>query len=64
VSNRVAVARELMELGARTSSFYLGLLRATETSGRGKPFDDSQAWDRLVRSHSQPLFPAQVWNRT
>ena len=28
-----------------------------------KPFADSFDWERAVKQHSKPLFPAQTWNQ-
>jgi hypothetical protein len=30
---------------------------------RGQPFASHEDWERLVKAHSQPLFPPEVWGR-
>jgi hypothetical protein len=42
---------------------YLGFLKAEEMVDKGKPFADHSEWDQLVKAHSAPLFPPDVWNR-
>lgn len=63
MSNRFAWAWKLTELGFPVVLIYLGFLRANEMADRGKPFRDHSDWEQLVKSHSQPLFPSQVWER-
>jgi hypothetical protein len=57
MSNRFAWAWKLTELGIPVVLVYLGFLRANEMTDRGKPFTDHSDWERLVKSHSEPLFP-------
>jgi len=65
MSNRFAWAWKLTELGVPTILVYLGFLNAEEMKrGRTqKPFADHAEWEQLVKSRSQPLFPAEVWNQ-
>ncbi|MEJ7809342.1 MAG: hypothetical protein WKG32_02895 [Gemmatimonadaceae bacterium] len=42
---------------------YLGFLNAAEMRGRGKPFASASDWEKQVRSHSEKLVPADVWER-
>jgi len=61
MSNRIAWAWKLTELGIPVVLVYLGFLKAGEMADRGRPFADHTDWERLVRAHSEPLFPAEVW---
>ena len=63
ISNRFAWAWKLTELGVPVVLVYLGFLRANEMTDRGKPFIDHADWERLVKSHSEALFPPQVWGQ-
>lgn len=63
MSNRFTWATKLTELGYPVILVYLGFLKATEMANPGVPFASPADWDDLVKSHSAPLFPAQVWNR-
>ena len=63
MSNRFAWSWKLAELGVPVVLVYLGFLRADEMEDQGKPFAQESDWDALVRLHSEPLFPAGVWNR-
>jgi hypothetical protein len=63
MSNRFAWAWKLAELGIPVVMIYLGFLRADEMRDQGQPFADPDAWERLVRAHSAPLFPTQVWGQ-
>ena len=38
-------------------------LKAVEMIDRGQPFARHDDWERLVKAHSQPLFPPEVWGR-
>ena len=49
MSNRFAWAWKLTELGVSVALIYLGFLRAYEMADRGRPFDDHEAWDQLVK---------------
>jgi hypothetical protein len=62
MSNRFAWSWKLVALGLPVVLVYLGFLNAHEMAYRGEPFASHDAWERLVRSHSAPLFPDQVWN--
>ena len=63
MSNRFAWAWKLTELGYPVILVYLGFLKANEMHDRGTPFDSCDDWKECVKQHSQPLFPAQVWDR-
>lgn len=63
ISNRFAWAWKLADLGIPVVLVYLGFLRADEMDDRGKPFKDHAEWDRLVKSHSESLFPPEVWGQ-
>lgn len=63
MSNRFAWAWKLTECGIPVVLVYLGFLDASEMADRGEPFSNQNAWEALVKSHSAPLFPAEVWNR-
>lgn len=63
MSNRFASACKLAELGYPVILVYLGFLGAKEMADKGKPFETPAQWDTLVKSHSAPLFPGEVWNR-
>ena len=65
MANRFAWSWKLTELGYPVILVYLGFLRAEEMrKGREQtPFDGHAEWEGLVKSHSQPLFPAEVWDR-
>lgn len=63
MSNRFAWAWKLTELGLPVVLVYLGFLRAEEMRDRSAPFGAHAEWERLVRAHSQPLFPGEVWDK-
>ena len=64
MSSRFAWSWKLTELGIPVVLVYLGLLKADDMSKPGEvPFSDAAAWETLVRSHSAPLFPGEVWDR-
>lgn len=64
MSNRFAWAWKLAALNTPVVLVYLGFLKASDMSKAGEvPFPDAGAWEALVRSHSAPLFPGEVWNR-
>jgi hypothetical protein len=64
ISNRFAWAWKLAALGIPVVLVYLGFLKASDMSKPGElAFADAGAWEALVRSHSAPLFPGEVWNR-
>lgn len=64
MSNRFAWAWKLTELGIPVVLIYLGFLKATEMSDRGRPFADDADWEQHVRRHSAKLFPGDVWGRS
>ena len=63
MSNRFAWTWKLATLGIPVVLIYLGFLKADEMADRGQPFMEPSGWGRLVLSHSQSLFPPDVWNR-
>ncbi len=63
MSNRFAWAWKLAALGVPVVLIYLAFLKAYEMADRGQPFVEPSDWERLVVSHSQCLFPSDVWNR-
>ena len=63
MSNRFAWAWKVSTLGLPVVLIYLGFLRATEMSDKGRPFADHAEWVRIVQAHSSPLFPAEVWEQ-
>ena len=42
---------------------YLGFLQADEMQEGRQPFATSAEWEHLVRAHSAPLFPGEVWEK-
>ena len=65
MANRFAWSWKLTELGYPVILVYLGFLSAEEMRG-GKeqvPFGNHAEWEGLVKALSEPLFPAEVWNR-
>ena len=65
MANRFAWSWKLTELGYPVILVYLGFLSAEEMR-EGKeqiPFGSHAEWEGLVKAHSEPLFPAEVWNR-
>lgn len=66
MSNRFAWAWKLTDLGMPVVLVYLGFLAAAEMAdeaGKQKPFADVGEWETLVKGHSRPLFPAEVWGK-
>jgi hypothetical protein len=64
MSNRFAWAWKLTSLGIPIVLVYLGFLHAEEMcSDKQTAFATTDEWEKLVKSHSEPLFPAEVWNR-
>jgi hypothetical protein len=63
MSNRFAWAWKLTELGFPVALVYLGFLKAEEMRDKGNPFVNHAAWEEVVKAHSEPLFPNEVWNR-
>lgn len=53
----------MTQLGIPVVLVYLGFLKADEMHDRGKPLAAATDWERLVKDHSQRLFPAEVWGR-
>ena len=63
MSNRFAWSWKLTALGIPVVLVYLGFLKADEMIDRGQPFASHEDWEQLVKAHSQPLFPPEVWGR-
>lgn len=63
MSNRFAWAWRLATLGIPVVLVYLGFLRCDEMSDQGTPLAGGDDWERLVKRHSQPLFPPEVWGK-
>lgn len=63
MSNRFAWSWKLTDLGIPVVLIYLGFLNAGEMKDKGKPIADPAEWERLVKSHSEPLFPSGIWGR-
>jgi hypothetical protein len=61
MSNRFAWAWKLCTLGYPVALVYLGFIQADDMS---KPFGQASEWDSLVRQHSNPLFPGELWGQT
>ena len=64
MSNRFAWAWKVAELGVPAILVYLGFLQAGDMEKDGEPFADHAEWERLVRSHSAPLFSRDIWNQS
>lgn len=62
ISNRFTWSWKLAEMGFPVILVYLGFLKADEMVDQGKPFATAADWEELVLSHSEPLFPAAIWN--
>jgi hypothetical protein len=62
MSNRFAWSWKLTELGIPVVLIYLGFLKAVDMAHRGVLLADHGEWESLVRQHSAPLFPGDVWN--
>jgi hypothetical protein len=63
MSNRFAWAWKLTQLGTPVVLVYLGYLNTADMKEHGEPLADHGEWERLVRSHSAPLFSPDVWGR-
>jgi hypothetical protein len=63
MSNRFAWSWKLTELGFPVVLIYLGFLNAEEMRDKGLPFGDYRSWERLVLSHSDPLFDETIWDQ-
>ena len=64
MSNRFAWSWKLTALGFPVVLVYLGFLNASEMRDKGSsPFPDRSVWKRVVKTHSDPLFPFEVWGR-
>ena len=65
MANRFAWSWKLTELGYPVILVYLGFLGAEEMrNGREQnPLNSPAEWEDLVKAHSEPLFPAEVWDR-
>jgi hypothetical protein len=63
MSNRFAWSWKLTALGIPVVLVYLGFLKADEMIDRGQPFASHEDWEQLVKEHSRPLFPKEVWGQ-
>lgn len=63
MSNRFTWASKLTEMGIPVILLYLGFLNADDMADRGKPFEAADAWENLVKEHSKPLFPGEIWGK-
>lgn len=63
MSNRFAWAWKLTDLGIPVVLVYLGFLGANEMEDKGRPLTDAADWEAVVRAHSRPLFPQEVWGQ-
>jgi hypothetical protein len=64
MSNRFAWAWKLTDLGVPVVLVYLGFLGAEEMKDkRGNSITSADAWESIVKRHSQILFPAKVWGQ-
>lgn len=64
VNYRFAWAWKLTELGIPVSLAYLGFISCEEMrKGRQRPIASQEEWEELVRNHSGPLCPNEVWNQ-
>lgn len=63
MSNRFAWSWKLTELGFPVVLVYLGFLHAEEMRDRGRPFYTPDDWTRIVKGHSEALFPEAIWDR-
>lgn len=61
MSNRFAWAWKVCTLGYHVALVYLGFIGATEMR---KPFSRDVDWHDLVKQHSAPLFPPEVWGQS
>lgn len=62
MSNRFAWSWKLAELGVPVILVYLGFISAVEMEDKGKLILSQKDWEQTVMAHSQPLFPAKIWN--
>ena len=53
---------KLASLGVPVVLIYLGFLHAGEMADKGNPIEDSEAWSRMVKAHSQGLVPETAWD--
>lgn len=65
MANRFAWAWKLTELGKPVILIYLGFLACEDMQdAAGQSLIASRDdWQRMIESHSRPLFPREVWNR-
>lgn len=64
MANRFAWSWKLTDLGYPVILIYLGFLGANEMRRKEQaPFFSHSEWECLVKSHSRPLFPAEIWDR-
>ena len=65
MSNRFAWAWKLTELGIPVILAYLRFIGCEEMrkGEKQRPISRQEEWGEMVRVHSRPLFPGEVWNR-
>ena len=63
MSNRFAWSWKVTELGKPVILVYLAFTDCEEMRDEGLPIAGAQEWERLVKAHSEPLFPGEVWER-
>lgn len=61
MSNRLAWSWKLTDLGYPVILVYLGFLNANEMRDRGAPFANHADWEVLIKMHSRPIVPENVW---
>jgi len=61
LSNRLAWAWKLLDLGIPVILIYLGFLRAQEMVDQGQPFDSPEAWETCLRIYSEGIVPPSAW---
>jgi hypothetical protein len=65
MSNRFAWAWKLTEIGMPVILLYLGFVGCEEMRDgkKQRPIAGKEDWEEMLRVHSRPLFPFEVWNR-
>jgi hypothetical protein len=60
--NRFAWSWKIATFGVPVILVYLGFLNAEEMVDQGKPFNSTDEWDDIIRSHASGIVPDRVWN--
>jgi hypothetical protein len=65
MANRFTWAWKLTELGIPVILVYLGFIGCEEMrkGSSQRQIIDLEDWDAIVRAHSRPLFPGEIWNQ-